>query len=223
MQIQAVNNHSNVKSNNPQFKKAYKVVHWVGEQNANYAPVAGFELTKKLQSLLVRILNQSTRLKENSANKVAVNYLKGEDTEYATSGIVRTFYDKNGGFNKHSGTFLPFSYLLTGGDAYNFSDKYGKALGKAKSFAPKQKDKLNSAELQIARSDYYIAGWKLVNDTEKKIYKDGIEQELHTKFEIVRDKEGKVTGYNLVGLKLCPTKGEENPFVKTGYIKAENL
>ena len=148
---------------------------------------------------------------------------KGEDTEYATSGVVRTFYDKNGGFNKHSGKFLPFSYLITGGDAYNFSDKYGKALGKAKSFAPMQKDKLNSAELQIARSDYNIAGWNLVNDAKKKIYKDGIEQELHTKFEVVRDKKGKITGYNLVGLKFCPAKGDENPFVRTGYIKSENL
>lgn len=225
MQIQKINNFSNQnKTINPQFKKTYKVIHWVGEQNANYAPVAGFELSKKLQSLLVRILNSAVKGGKNSANKVASEYVKTVDTDYATSGIVRSYYDKYGGFNKMSGKFLPFSYLITGGDAYKFSEKYGKPLGKAKAFAPVQNGRPNSAELQLARSDYNMGGWALVNDKNKKIYNsEGVEQELHTKFEVVRNKKGKITGYNLVGIKFCPVKGEENPFVRMGYTKPENL
>ena len=227
MQIQKINsiNYNQKSQHNPQFKKAYGVVHWVGESNASYAPVVkDFKLAKKLQTKLVNILNNSTRLKHRTVNDTATKYLASKDSDYGTSaGFARTFNDGAGGYNSYSGKVLPFSYLFTGGDAYMFDEKYGKPLGKAKAQAPERFGKPESAELQIARSNYNIAGWQYVNDPNKKLYIDGVEQELHTRFEIVRNKKGEIQDYNLVGIELAPVKGEENPFIKAGYTKARDL
>ena len=227
MKIQAIQNYSIKKQEQKlSFKKAYGVVHWVGESNASYAPVKSFELAKTLQTMLVKMLNRSSRLKANSVNDVAIKYLAGKDTDYGNEngiGMVRTFNDRQGGVNHYSGKYFPFSYLFTGGDAYQFEETYGKPLGRAKANSPERYGRPESAELQIARSNYNMAGWEYVNDPNKKLIIDGKEQELHTRFEVVRDKKGEIKGYNLVGIEMAPVKGEENPFIKSGYLRARDL
>jgi hypothetical protein len=223
MQIQKINNiNYNQKTQyNPQFKKAYGVVHWVGETSGTFSPVASFDLAKKLQTKLVNILNDSARLKHGTLNKTVTEYLASKDPDYGKKfAKVRTFNDNYGGENKLSGKYFPFSYLFSGGDAFKFDEKYGKPLGVAKAQAPKRNGVPDSAELQIARSNYYIGGWQYVNDKNKKLYIDGVEQELHTKFEVVRNKKGEIKDYNLVGIELAPIKGETNPFIKAGYTNA---
>ena len=115
MQIQKINNvnYSQKTQQNTPFKKTYGVVHWVGEANASYAPVVfDFKLAKKLQTKLVNILNNSTRLKHRTVNYIAVNYLASKDPDYRTSScFARTFNDNNGGYNRYRGnphtSYLP--------------------------------------------------------------------------------------------------------------------
>ena len=226
MQIQAINNFTlQHQEKRPQFKKAYPVVHWVGEAKGSYYPVVSSELTEKLQRILVGFLNGSRRLKQNGAGKKAVEYIASEDKDYSKTDIARSYYDKMGGFDKFKKKFLPLAYLITGGDAYLFNQKFGKPLGKAKANAMERDGRRESAELQIARSNYNIGGWTMVNDPNKRKYDDNDNKyALHTMFEIVRGKKsGKIKGFNLVGIKFCPEKGPDNPFVRTGYLRAEDL
>ena len=220
MQIMPIQVNQTVnRTNNPQFKKAYPVVHWVAESNSSYAPVVSAELTEKLQRILVNILNKSRRLKPDGAAKNAVAYISRVDEDYRNNDIVRSYYDQAGGFNKTFNKFMPLSYLITGGDAHVFNEKFGKPIGRAKASAPMLNGKPLSAEVQQARSNYSVGGWTFVNDKKKGIYdKNGVEYSLHTKFETVRNKKtGEIKGYNLVGIKFCPQEGPENPFVKAGY------
>ena len=232
MQISSIQGYSlQDKKINPQFKKAYPVVHWVAESNSSYAPTRTLELTKKLQRKLVSILNNSIRLKPTIAGKQAIDYLAKNDTDYRGNEnssthdkFVRTYYDKSGGFNEYSGKYLPYAYLITGNDAYTFDEKYGKPLGRAKNNATWGNGTVGSAELNIAKTNYFSSGWKFVNDSEKKIYDENkVEQALHTKFETVRNNKGDIVDFKLVDIRFCPEKGENNPFVRAGYIKAENL
>ena len=225
MQIQNIPNFSiKNKKYNPQFKKAYPVVHWLSETNGSYAPVVSLELTEKLQRILVGYLNNSSRLKLNLATKEAVSYIREKDFDYKKSNIVRSYYNLKGGFNKLKNQFSPFVYLITGDDVYNFNKEFAKPLGKAKANAMKSGGKLKSAELEIARMDYKLGGSSIVNDVNKKMYDNGKECALHTKFEIVRGKRsGKIKGFNLVAIKFCPNKGPENPFVRTGYLREQDL
>ena len=41
---------------------------------------------------------------------------------------------------------------------------------------------------------------------------------LHTKFEVIRSKTGKIKEFRLLDLKFCPEEGKDNPFVRTGYL-----
>ena len=65
-----------------------------------------------------------------------------------------------------------------------------------------------------------FGGLDFVNNPKRKIVdNNGLKYGLHTKFEVVRNKTGKIKGYELVDIKFCPESGEENPFVRTGYYK----
>ena len=222
MQIQAIN-HSNNKSMKPQFKSAYPVYHWVAEKSGgNYAPAVSHELNKKLQGILVRLFNCTSKLSKTSFGQRMIEKLKLdkagiEDLDYSANPIVRTFNDKNGGWKK---SFIPINYLITGDDVKIFDEQFGKPIGKSLIEAPKLNGIPSSAEYKTAIKDYILGGLGFVNNSERKIAdKNGLKYGLHTKFEVVRNKTGKIKGYELVDIKFCPESGEENPFVRTGYYK----
>lgn len=223
MQIQQVKNYSTSKaSTNPQFKAVYPVVHWVAETNGSYAPVVSMELTRKLQRILVGVLNHSKKSNCGTVGMFIENYISKCDLDYRRHSIARTFYDKKGGFNNKK--FIPFAHLITGEDFVEFNSSFGKAIGEAKSNAPRQKGKPISAELKQVVHNYNLGGWQFVNDKKKKLYDNaGIAYALHTKFQTIRSKTGKIKGYELVDAKFCPEKGAKNPFVRTGIVSVEDL
>ncbi len=220
MNIQPINlNTYNTKNTN--FKSTYPVVHWVAESNGSYAPVVSMELTKKLQRILVGVLNHSKKNTQGQVGNSIIDYISKCDLDYRRMPIVRTFYDRKGGFDKK---FTPFAHLITGYDAKDFDNCYGKAIGEAKANAPRRNGKPESAELKQAVIDYSLGGQKFVNNKNKKLYdNNGLEYGLHTKFQTIRSKTGKIKGYQLVDVKFCPEKGPKNPFVRTGIVKLEDL
>lgn len=223
MKIQPVQNYSTsgIKKTNPQFKAVYPVVHWVAETNGSYAPAMSLELTRKLQRILVGILNHSKRSKHGLVADSSVNYISKCDLDYRRNPIVRTFYNNNGGYDKK---FVPLAHLVTGKNAVDFDNLYGKAIGEAKGNAPRVNGKPISAELKQAVKNYSLGGLEFVNDKNKKLYDNsGIEYGLHTKFQTIRSKTGKIKGYELVDVRFCPEKGPNNPFVRTGLVNPENL
>ena len=217
MQVQSINTYFvNKAESNPQFKASYPVVHWVAETNGSYAPALTMELTKKLHRALISLMNGSKN-NISELEKSAKNYLMRCDIDYRRNKVVRSFYDNNGGWLK--GKFDAISYLLTGRDAVEFDNIFGKAIGVARRDSSAMNGR-QSAELMIAKGNYATNGKNYVQGKNRRLYDaNGEPYSLHTKFEIKRNKNGKIKGYELVGIKFCPDNGAENPFVKLGYVK----
>ncbi len=226
MQIQSINNYSSQKQQirNPQFKAAYPVYHWVAEKSGgSYAPAVSNELNKKLQGIIVRLFNQTSKFSKTAHGEEVIKKLKTDelagigDNDYAFNSVVRTFNNKGGGWK---GRFIPINYLITGNDVSLFDEEFGKPIGKSSVLAPKINGVPSSAEYKKAIKDYVLGGLNFVNNSGRKIKDErGVEYGLHTKFEVVRDKHGEVKDYELIDIKFCPETGSENPFVRTGYYE----
>ena len=58
MQIQSINNFSNIKNNqNPQFKSVYPVVHWLAETNGSFSPQIKINIARELNENIISRLN----------------------------------------------------------------------------------------------------------------------------------------------------------------------
>ena len=131
-------------------------------------------------------------------------------------GIVRSYYNNDGGFKADH--FEPISYLISGKDTEIFDSLFGKPLGKIKSKSPIVKGKHMSAELNLAQGDYKNQGLVWVKNIAKSFRdSNNTQYGLHTKFEVVRNKSGKIKDFKLVDIKFCPENGAKNPFTKVGY------
>lgn len=200
MKIQPTNNYQNL---NPQFKAAYPVYHWVAETNAGYKPVMDSEITRKLQRTIVSLSNKFKKKDASALSKKVGDYLSKCDIDFRRICFARSFYDRFGGWNKTLDKPKAISYLITGKDALNFD----------KNFRTNTKQSIDS---------YNSIGQDFINSTNKKLYDaDGIEYGLHTKFEIIRTKTGKIKEYKLVNMKFCPESGERNPFERLGYTNSK--
>lgn len=223
MKIQAAQNYQ-LQKQTPQFKSAYPVIHWVKETNGSYAPAISNELNEKLQRILVRLLNnQGKKVKPNKIQfmQYIQSVIASKDSDYAENRIVRSFYDHDGG-GWIQDKFAPYGYILSGKHAEHMSETLGKPIGRAKGEAPRINDSLmKTAEVSIAVGDYKQQGLTLVKRLASK-FKDSkkICQGLHTKFEIIRTKTGKIKEFRLLDIRFCPEEGPENPFVRTGLYKS---
>lgn len=224
MQISVFN--SNLSKNNlglrkqePAFKSAFPVVHWVRETNGSYAPALTEELNKKLQRIVVRHINSQGR-KATVEKLNFINYLKGiiskSDKDFALNPVARSFYNPKGGWI--NGDFEPFGYIITGNNAEHFNETLGKPIGRSKSPAPYVGEKYSSAEVNLALGDYFKRGLSFVKKLAPKFKPNSkIPHGLHTKFEVVRTKTGRIKEFRLLDIKFCPQEGPKSPFVRTGY------
>lgn len=190
------------------------------------------EVQKQIQSVTLKInCTQDNKLKYKLEKQLAKlteeekslsfiqkirQYLGQKDKDYAETHYVRTFYNKNGGLKGNK--FEPMVYLLTGKDAVLVEDKLGRPIGNLQ-------NKLglnNSAEIQIARHNYWKQGLNYVKERSKKQADNDIPTGLHIKMNVVRTKTGNIKGYDIVGMGFYPLEGENSPFVKTGFIKSSN-
>ena len=210
-------------TNNANFRSVYPVVHWVAEQNGSYAPVVSADLTKKLQRKLVTMLNSKSNAAAQGEGKLKFlsdlkKFLGSWDKSYRMNPTSRSFYDINGGWKETK--FNPLASLITGDDACTFETTWGKPLGMLKGISPVVNGKRKSAELSMASQNYTVQGLNFVKKRAQMFHdKDGNLYGLHTKFEIVRNKEGKIKDFEFRGVSFRPEKGEKNPFVQLGYIK----
>ena len=205
--------------NQPNFKSCYPVVHWLAETNGSYAPVRTMELTRRLQSALVRVLNKSvfsvTGDKAALCERIQKIISKG-DLSYYNKPIVRSFYDNGGGFTVRD--FKPFSYMITGEDVYKFEEQYGHPIGAEKSKSVFTEKGLCSAELKMALGDYFRGGRNFVRNGAMNFCDNNkVPYALHTKFEILRARTGRVKGFLLKDVRFLPIKGADNPLKKLGY------
>ncbi len=208
---------------NPNFTSTMPVVHWVAEANGSYAPALSADLAQNLQSSLVRVLNKKDAPKKWSGFKDVMeaikDYLGSADVQYEQKRMgedykkaVRSFTDYSA---EKSNVFKYMNYLITGNDVEVFNERFGKCIGKAKRRAREIFGARHSAETQIALKNYDYLGLNFVNNPARQLYdKDGSRLALHTKFEIMRNKEGRITDYVLKDVRLLPAYGPNSPIVK---------
>ena len=197
---------------NTNFKSTYPVAHWVAETNGSFAPVANLDLVKKLQGKLIRVLNKPLAeskkpLKPDEQNIRA--YIGAADADYRNVPHVRSFYNR---IANNPQKFTPVSYIISGLDVGIFEECLAKNIGRNMSQArelynhPYSEDTINAIKL------YNANGLEFVKQDARQIKdKNNIAYILHTKFEIIRNKLGKIKDYKLLDVRFLPSMGAKNP------------
>ena len=190
--------------NNTNFKSTYPVVHWVAETNGSYAPVANLQIVKKLQGKIIRMLNKplvsSTKPMEPLEQRLRA-YIGVCDADYRNNPNVRSFYNRTDA--------APVSYVISGDDVGIFESNLAKNIGRAKSNARELLSKPYSPETMEAIKLYNREGLKFVQNNSKQIQdKNGMMYILHTKFEIIRNRMGKIKDYKFVEARFLPARGQ---------------
>lgn len=194
------------------FKSAYPVVHWVAETNGSYAPVANLQITKKLQGKIIRILNKPL----SSSNKPMLPteqhlraYIGSCDAGYRTNPLVRSFYNY---VESNPQRFTPVSYIISGNDVEVFNNSIAKNIGETKGRSRDLRGSVYSLETEAALRHYHHGGLCFVKAPSRQIADEkGIKYILHTKFEIVRNKFGKIKDYRFIDARFLPASGPKNP------------
>mgnify|MGYP001667776282 FL=1 len=190
--------------NNTNFKSTYPLVHWVAETNGSYAPVANLQIVKKLQGKIIRMLNKplvsSTKPMEPLEQRLRA-YIGVCDADYRNNPNVRSFYNRTDA--------APVSYVISGDDVGIFENNLAKNIGRAKSNARELLSKPYSPETMEAIKLYNREGLKFVQNNSKQIQdKNGMMYILHTKFEIIRNRMGKIKDYKFVEARFLPARGQ---------------
>ena len=213
MHIQPINNNFSKPNRQTAFKSTFPVVHWVAETNGSYYPAVSLELTKKLQRKFVTLMNKATRNIKNAvptAQERVKTYLKLCDKDYRKNPIIRSFYDITA---ENSTNFKPISYAITGDDVSLFESAFAKNIGKAKGNSKQILGTTRSAETKLALSEYKQKGLDFATAKSRKIYNtDGTPCSIHTKFQITRNKNGKIKDFEFIDARFLPDQGPQNPF-----------
>lgn len=225
MQINSIQTYNyQKKSQNPQFKSAYPVYHWVEKNGEKVVPIVTKSEIEKVQSKIVRMLNKTLSrknpIKARIMDRFAELVAEG-DRDYSIKPEVRSFYNATGGWKEKA--FEAVTYLITGKDVAEFDNVYGKPLGKAKSISKTPTGKLCSLELEKARSNYEIKGLNFVKEQSELFVKDDKKTGLHIVYTPIYyqkgAKKGEVKEYSPKWVLFRPESGESNPFVKLGLVE----
>lgn len=215
MQIQSVNN---FQQTTPSFKKVYPVMHWVTENGVKYSPVTNSPMNKKLQGQIVRFLNKPIEKTNKPVDIIKQRFkafIGSNDIDYRYNSVVRSFYDRVEGT---IGNIRPVTYLITGGNVAHFENCLAKDIGRAKGAAKEVTGESKSLESEMAVDLYNSKGLSYVNDFANRLRDaNGTTYVLHTKFKTLRNKAGKVKGYELLDAQFLPEKGPQNPLERLGF------
>ena len=197
---------------NTNFKSTYPVAHWVAETNGSFAPVSNLDLVKKLQGKLVRVLNKpliESKKPLNPDEQKIRAYIGATDADYRNIPHVRSFYNRSA---NQPQKFAPISYIISGLDVGIFEEYLAKSIGKNMSQArelykhPYSEDTIHAIKL------YNSKGLEFVKYDGSQIKdENNISYILHTKFQIIRNKLGKIKDYKLLDVRFLPSIGAKNP------------
>lgn len=222
MQIQNSLQNSNL-SYKTNFKSVYPVYHWhkIGK---SYAPAFDMNLIRRYQNILTRMLNSRVAggRKQNPTTflQEIVKYISEKDIDYKNIPYVRTFFNYKGGIKEAwngNAIIEPMAYILTGRDAVDFENMYGKPVGTAQKISKQYDDeRIGKLEIEQAKSAYGFGGRAYIKDSLGK-FKDlitGRPLELHTIFIDGKQKKPPI----LLKLAFFQKDGFDNPLVTNGII-----
>lgn len=207
MQISNVNNAVN--SQRVGFKSAMPVFVQVCTDAKNIAPVVGEELNNTFMLKVVHMLNNSLKRgisseRDHFAERLR-NYFRRWVKDFGSR--VTAFTCVDGGFN--NGEMKPYFYLLTGE-----TSKFLDGLRQSHKNAVKQSQGYKTANLKIAKDNYYNKGKNIVLGAFSKFRPFGKEPKaLFTYFKPIRKKNGEITDYVLYNAEFKDVKDINNPSI----------
>jgi hypothetical protein len=221
MQIQPVC----IKSNNKQhtnFKSVYPVYHWY-KPNDKFIPATDLKIVHKFQRLLTGLLVKGNKYDLSIPGKTFIhgvmNFIANNDNDYKNIPYVRSFYNAKGGCKRdwkgEIYDIVPSAYLLTGNDAVDFENLFGKPIGRVRK-TENYSEKEILAEIRKAKIAYATKGPKFIKERANKfVDKETSRQlELHTIFT----QPDKNKPPKLIKLGFFTKGGENNPFIKNGIL-----
>ncbi len=131
-------------------------------------------------------------------------YIGACDVSYRQNPRVRSFYNH---IENSIGKFSPLSYIISGEDVTLFENSLAKNIGKAKGKAKEILAHPYSLEAINAIKLFNKEGLKFAKNNSIQVKdKNGRVHVLHTKFEIIRNKTGKIKDYRFVDARFLPVK-----------------
>lgn len=197
---------------NTHFKSTYPVAHWVAETNGSFVPVSNSELVKKLQGKLIRVLNKPLMESKKPLSPVEQKvraYIGNCDADYRNVPHVRSFYNR---MTSSPQKFSPTSYIISGSDVALFEEYLAKNIGRTMGQARELYNHPYSQATIDAIKLYNSKGLEFVKHDASQIKdENNLSYILHTKFEIIRNKFGKIKDYKLLDVRFLPSSGSKNP------------
>lgn len=213
MQVSKING-SSTYHNSTNFKSAVPVFVHVCADGKEIAPAIGEELNKKFMLKIDHMLNKSLKRGVNSerdgyADRL-VRFFSSRVRDYRDRVLAFTCVD--GGFE--SGVLKPYFYLTTGETQNKLL-----ALRKQHKDAVKMSQGYKTANLQIAKDDYYQKGKRAVVEAFSKFHPFGGEpQALFAYFKPLRKKNGEIKDYVLYNAEFKGVNDVKNPSITLDKI-----
>lgn len=186
MQIQSANYSQTYCA--PNFKSIYPVYFWV--KNGDKAlPVFEKKAAQRLQRELSGILNNTKKAIKRYPSEKRREFREticAADSDYKNNKYVRSISTDRGGvkeaWNGNISKIDPSIYILTGRDAVDFTQFYGKPIGYAKSGNMPKEQAEFTPDLESAKKSYYC-GSEMYRNYSKHLTKDGYPMCLHVYLE----------------------------------------
>jgi len=204
------------------FKSVYPVYHW-HRVNGKFVPATDSNVVHRYQKLLAGILRQGGFLDLEHGGKSFLyqiaSFVAQFDSDYKYGRYVRSFYDNHGGYKYDSKgeayKIVPSAYLLTGKDAIEFEETFGRPIGKLKNEEELTEKELDRA-VKRAKVAFATKGYRFVKERCGKLKDKDTQKplELHTIF-VQWNKHKKP---ELIKLGFFQQGDENNPLIKNNII-----
>ena len=216
-----VQNVSSQNYNTPcNFKSVYPVYHWC-KINGKYKPATNQDLVHHCQRLLTSMLNNGGYRNPATVKKSAIGllskFIASIDSDYKYVPFVRSFYNNCGGYKNSvkSRGIEPMAYLITGNDAAEFEQVFGKPIGAIKNdenYSEKDKDRLvTRAKVAYASKGPLFVKSRCVKFVDRET---GKPLELHAIF----DRSDKSNPLKLIRCGFFIEGAKDNPLITNGII-----
>lgn len=206
MQVSSINN----SQENLGFRSAIPVFVKVGTDSKTFMPAIGEELNDKFMRKTEYLLNNSLRRGVNKERDALADRFRGFFKKW-----VPDFYGKVMAFTcvdgeAKNGELKPYFYFLTGETSVLLEK-----LRKAHKEAVIESGGYSTAELKIAKDNYYNQGKNIVQKAFSNYHPYGREPHaMVVSYEPVRKKNGEIKDYKLVNVEFKPVEDAKSPTIK---------
>ena len=207
--------------NSCNFKSVYPVYHWL-KFDGKYKPATKNEWVHRCQRLLAAMLNKASHLDLDHPGKSVLHntgcYVASVDENYKSIPHVCSYYNNFGGFKNSPDrrAIDPMAYLVTGADAIEFEQIFGKPVCASKKQEFRSQKEIDES-ISRARFSYALKGPEFIKSRSAKFIdkESGNPVELHTIFERTSDNNHPL---RMIKCSFFIQGDKKNPLITNGII-----